>query len=184
MEKKEQIILKAIHLLVTNGEHSTPMSLIAKEANTGMGTIYNYFPSKEDLINECYSYLRQKQQLFIQLESNDAGAKFLIQSYCRSAIAYMLSNPTEYLFLKQFYFSPILREDVRRKDQEFFSPIIKVVEQGQKEGYIKNIPTVELFYFVLGGVRSFISYALLTNMPVSDDMIERQVALVWDTLKG
>lgn len=184
MEKKEQIILKAIQLLVAKGEHSTPMSLIAKEANTGMGTIYSYFPSKEDLINECYSYLRQKQQMSIRLLSNDAGVKHLIQSYCRNAIAYMMDNPTEYLFLKQFYFSPLLREDVRQKDQTFFTPIIRVVEQGQKEGYIKNIPSVELFYFALGGVRSFISYALLTNIHVSNEMIERQVALVWDTLKG
>ena len=45
-------------LLIENGVQGTPMSAIAKEANTGMGTIYNYFPTKEDLINSTYIYIK------------------------------------------------------------------------------------------------------------------------------
>jgi len=48
-------------LLIEHGVQGTPMSLVAKEANTGMGTIYNYFPAKEDLINAIYIYIKQDE---------------------------------------------------------------------------------------------------------------------------
>jgi len=35
------------------------MSAIAKAANTGMGTIYNYFTTKEELINSIYLYIKR-----------------------------------------------------------------------------------------------------------------------------
>ena len=52
MTKKENILSAALSLLTQKGVHNTPMSAIAKSAGTGMGTIYNYFPNKELLINE------------------------------------------------------------------------------------------------------------------------------------
>ena len=61
VDKREQIILAAMTLLIENGVQGTPMSAIAKEANTGMGTIYNYFPTKEDLINSTYIYIKQDE---------------------------------------------------------------------------------------------------------------------------
>jgi AcrR family transcriptional regulator len=41
--------MAAMKLLVDRGIQATPMSAIAKAAGTGMGTIYNYFATKEDL---------------------------------------------------------------------------------------------------------------------------------------
>jgi AcrR family transcriptional regulator len=46
VDKKEQIIKAAMKLLTERGVQATPMSAIAKAANTGMGTIYNYFATK------------------------------------------------------------------------------------------------------------------------------------------
>ena len=50
MTKKEAIIAAALELLVEKGVHNTPMSEIAKAAGTGMGTIYNHFSCKEEII--------------------------------------------------------------------------------------------------------------------------------------
>ena len=59
MGKKEDILNTTLTLVIANGIHNTPMSLIAEEAGVGMGTIYNYFASKEVLINALYLKLRK-----------------------------------------------------------------------------------------------------------------------------
>jgi TetR/AcrR family transcriptional regulator, repressor of fatR-cypB operon len=57
VDKKLQIIHAAMKLLIANGVQATPMSAIAREANTGMGTIYNYYATKEELINAIYIFI-------------------------------------------------------------------------------------------------------------------------------
>ena len=62
MNKRASIQLAALKLLAVNGLHATPMSAIAKEAGTGMGTIYNYFPNKEVLINSLYVSVKEAER--------------------------------------------------------------------------------------------------------------------------
>ena len=51
MNKRANILKSALKLFVEQGEQTTSMKWIAKEANCGIGTMYNYFSSKEELIN-------------------------------------------------------------------------------------------------------------------------------------
>ena len=57
-EKRDIILETTLRLVVERGLESAPMSLIAKEAGVGMGTIYHYFPSKEELVNVLYRELK------------------------------------------------------------------------------------------------------------------------------
>jgi len=61
MSKKEDILNTTLRLVIEKGIHNTPMSLIAEEAGVGMGTIYNYFASKEELINALYLKLKEDE---------------------------------------------------------------------------------------------------------------------------
>ena len=71
MNKKESILKSALQLLTENGVHNTPMSAIAKAAGTGMGTIYNYFKNKDELINALYLYIKEKENsVFIAFDKN------------------------------------------------------------------------------------------------------------------
>ncbi|MEZ5022656.1 MAG: helix-turn-helix domain-containing protein [Chitinophagales bacterium] len=49
MDKKESILEATLKLTTEIGWVDTSTALIAKEANVGMGTIYRYFQSKEQL---------------------------------------------------------------------------------------------------------------------------------------
>ncbi|WP_316927874.1 TetR/AcrR family transcriptional regulator [Croceivirga radicis] len=67
MNKKQIILSSALELLVEKGVHNTPMSAIGKAAKTGMGTIYNYFPNKEALINEIYTDIKKKKNYSLRI---------------------------------------------------------------------------------------------------------------------
>ena len=51
-ESKKNLIQEvALELFATRGYHSTSISMIAKEADISKGLLYNYFESKEELLN-------------------------------------------------------------------------------------------------------------------------------------
>lgn len=52
-EKSKRIIMEtALELFAANGFHSTTISRIAKKAGIATGLVYNYFNSKEELMDE------------------------------------------------------------------------------------------------------------------------------------
>ncbi|MGQ7870718.1 TetR/AcrR family transcriptional regulator [Sunxiuqinia sp. sy24] len=51
-EKKEHIQQIALELFAENGFHGTSISQITKKANISKGLIYNYFKSKEDILED------------------------------------------------------------------------------------------------------------------------------------
>ena len=60
--KKLQVIHTAIRLFVTYGFHTTGVDLIIKEAKITKATFYNYFHSKERLIEICLVVQKEKLQ--------------------------------------------------------------------------------------------------------------------------
>lgn len=51
-QKKELILNVAMELFAENGFHATSMSLIAKKARISKGLAYNYFESKQDILDK------------------------------------------------------------------------------------------------------------------------------------
>ena len=51
-EKRAQYLRAALKLFVANGVQNTSTAAIAKQAGTAAGTLFLYFPTKQDLINE------------------------------------------------------------------------------------------------------------------------------------
>ncbi|KCX22618.1 bacterial regulatory s, tetR family protein [Acinetobacter baumannii 96512] len=54
--KKLQVVQTAIQLFTTHGFHTTGVDLIIKEAKITKATFYNYFHSKERLIEMCIAF--------------------------------------------------------------------------------------------------------------------------------
>ena len=53
-DKKTAIMEAALKLFTERGFHGTTTAQISKEAGVATGTLFNYFPTKEDLINSLY----------------------------------------------------------------------------------------------------------------------------------
>ena len=70
--KKLQVIHTAIRLFVTYGFHTTGVDLIIKEAKITKATFYNYFHSKERLIEMCIAFQKSllKEEVLAIIYSN------------------------------------------------------------------------------------------------------------------
>lgn len=107
MDKREQIRQGAIEVIAQKGFHSATTQVIAREAGVAVGTIYNYFDSKDAILNyiievECKSRTRFLRQMietewpvsrklraflemhFDQIRENPALARLMLQE-CRFA---------------------------------------------------------------------------------------------------
>src|SRR5689334_4537631 len=96
--KRDQILLATRDLVFEQGLHDVAMSQVAQRAHVGMGTIYNYFPSKEDLVFCLFSEINAAMTQRI-LEGYDATQPVVVRVLylLSSMVQYGLQHPREFL---------------------------------------------------------------------------------------
>lgn len=181
VNKKDNILKAALKLFVEQGEQATSMKWIAKEAKCGIGTMYNYFQSKDELISELY--LKIKTSLFTYiLETLDPDAPVkqqFIETWFKS-IDYAISNSLEYKFLQIFSHSPKISKDVEEEVGKIIYPLLEIYEKGKREGILKNQDTLQLVIFTNGAIA-----ASIINNPNMDEQEKKAIILMaWDAIKS
>lgn len=64
--KRDDILQAALELIAENGFHGTSTRMITEKAGVGMGTIYCFFKSKDELIIEINHLLEEKILLAVE----------------------------------------------------------------------------------------------------------------------
>jgi AcrR family transcriptional regulator len=184
MSKKEDILNTTLILVIEKGIHNTPMSLIAEEARAGMGTIYNYFKSKEELINALYLKLKEDEaEYMIKNHENGMTVRQSFFSFWTNILKYFITHPKEFQFLEQFYFSPLIDLQIRRQGALYFSELTKVYEEGQKQEILKKGDITQQIYFTHGSLASLAKFQILGDIELDDKSIKDSVTAAWDALK-
>lgn len=182
MNKREAILEAALKLLAEKGVHNTPISAIAKEAGTGMGTIYNYFPNKEQLINELYLEIKgQEQQLFDAFDSSKP-IRTQFEVYYSAIVHFFMQHPLYFKFIEQLQASPLIWAETRVEAGKTMLPVHQLVLKGQEDRIIKNINPDELLMFVGGAVLSYLRW-YFNQEKNAKVQLATQIQLVWDAIK-
>lgn len=184
VDKKEQIILAAMRLLTERGVQGSPMSAIAKEAGTGMGTIYNYFETKEELINAVYLYNKRAViHLVSQAQGENISIKAKFISFYGGVVNFYFAHPDSFAFMDQFHSSPIITEVTREAGKEDFMPVLELLQQGQKDEIIKDMDLEALLHFLSGTITTYVRWAHSAGKTNDVESLQRQIRLVWDAIK-
>lgn len=182
VNKKEIILISALNLLTEKGVHNTPMSAIAKAAGTGMGTIYNYFPNKELLINEIYIDIKLKEKS-VFLDFNPVKPiKTQFENYLTSIIDFFIANPAYFKFMEQLQASPIITLESREEGSKSVAPVYQLLEQGQQARLIKNIEIDELLMFIGGSILAYLRWYFNQTKPKTSSL-KNQTKMLWDAIK-
>ncbi|MEH0156184.1 TetR/AcrR family transcriptional regulator [Limibacter armeniacum] len=186
MNKREMILQAAVRLLVDNGIHATPMSMIAKEAQTGMGTIYNYFESKEILINEIYRTIKHKEKVVLEASFHtELPVKLQFEQFYRSMVMFFVENTLYFRFLEQLQTSPIITDESEKEGYEAVECVMQLLERGKREYIIKDIDTDKLLQFIGGAIFSYLRWLNKSGNTVTlEKTMETQLRLVWDGIRA
>lgn len=185
MTKKEQILQETLQLIVSKGIHATPMSEIAKAAHTGMGTIYNYFPTKEVLLNELYFHLKRKEAQLI-MEGYDA-TKPVKQRFVylwKKMMQYFLQEPLDFMFLEQFYYSPTINPDAKHQGSLHLEVLDQVYTDGQALEIIKPGAIRKWIGFTSGSLLALVKLHHSQYIIIAEQDIDFFIQSAWDGCKA
>ena len=153
-ETRKKIINVAVDLFNTQGLEITTMEQIAKEVDIAKGTLYNYFPGKDEIINE---YIRQS----FSIKNPDRIARLRELPDTRTRMLMIIRNLLEGVRRQKDIFEKYIIYQVQNmisfhRDEQVRSGIhlliIEIITLGQASGEIrKDFPDyilIDLFDFV------------------------------------
>lgn len=181
VNKRDNILKAALKLFVEQGEQATSMKWIAKEAKCGIGTMYNYFSSKEELINVLY--LETKRNLLTSVFKNHDSSFSVKKQFISTWLGFMdhsIANPLEAGFLQMYSHSPKISDKINEEVNKLLFPLFEIYEKGKMEGIIKDIDTLQLIVFNNGAISS--SIGINPKLGIQDREIIVQLA--WDAIKS
>lgn len=182
VDKKEAIFAATLDLVTKNGFEGTPMSMISEVAGVGAGTIYRYFKSKEDLLNELFRSLRMKMNNVLMLSFGDNKTGFdLFKKLYLNLIHYYMNHPSEFHFLEKFSNSSFITTETLDESAINLEPI--AVFFTQNTGYSrKKLDIKILFAFIYGPMIAIMNLQLMGKVKLSDGVIEQCADITWHAI--
>ena len=180
-EKRKHIIESAMHMFNENGFHNTPTSKIAKQAGVSVGTLFNYFATKEELIESIYVSVKLHSKEYIaKTYSEDKEDYELLKDMWRAIVTWGLENPDEFKYLGLFISSPFKN---MQKDKTLTEKYVKFKERFQTAFCIKEIctsnPDFTMVYFN-SVIRSTTEYMLEHKVENERKFIDAAFDLFWN----
>ncbi|MBS3817927.1 TetR/AcrR family transcriptional regulator [bacterium] len=161
-EREERIFTAAIQLFNRKGFSQTTMKDIAQMSRLGVGTLYNYFPSKNDLLLEIMEkkldQMENESQNFIEklLQSKDNGVSILkkfIDYYLN--YFFMLNKDIWNEAFMAFFSSSSYIQRGMRMDMRIISDLQNLLDKLQKKGLIASDVDTESASFIIYSTLAF-----------------------------
>ena len=159
-EKRKQIIDAAVRLFHRDGFWNTSTASVAKEAGIAAGTLFNYFATKSDLIDQVYIALKQDLATAVSVDFPcDAGIAQQTRELWSRFFRWHLERPTEAALMKQLRISELVSSDVVALQNENFSFALDLIRRGIEEGHLADLPLDYIATFTEASLEAAIAHA-------------------------
>ena len=183
-EKKEALLKATLNLINNNGFHAAPMSKIAKLAGVSPATIYLYFESKQDLVNQLYikSKIAFTKEAFINYhEAMPVKKGFELIWY--NIANYKLKQTCSSSFLAQCETTPMIDTEVRKEALAYFKPLLQLWKRGQQEAIIKPIAPHILYANAIYPLTFLLSAHKRGDFILDHEQLKIAFEAAWDSIK-
>ncbi len=139
-DKREAILAAAISVFAERGL-SAPTSAISKTAGIAEGTLFTYFPTKDDLLNALYRQI--KLELAEVLMSGFARKKDVrakLQHIWNAFVDWGVSNPERQKALAQLLVSDKLTKETKAVGAAPFAEVDAMAAEAVAQGAIRDFP--------------------------------------------
>lgn len=151
-DKRVRIMMAAAKVFAHNGFHRAKMEEVAREADVGKGTVYEYFSSKEQLFIEMFkagkdyyldvlvSQLKNKAELYDQLKK---------VAYLHLAFFHEHKDMARVMMQEFLQLGADLQEVVLQIHEQEINVLDEIFQQGVQEGYFRQLDTklaARIFY--------------------------------------
>lgn len=183
-DKREAILAATLTLIVENGLESTPMARVAETAQVGMGTIYHYFGSKDDLVNALYREIKMKiVQAIMRDHPQQAPLRERFFHMWRNLFTHYRTHPYHFLFTEQYAFSPCITPQTKATGKEVWAQIGAIILEAQQQQIVKAMDVDFISTIIYGPVVVLMRKSLAGELALTDDMVEQAIVACWNAIK-
>lgn len=112
-EDKQIALLESATEIVAVQGLGAPTAQIAKRAGVAEGTLFRYFPTKDDLLNELFAYLTRNLSLALKRDFDEtAPLKNRTRTMWNSYIDWGINYPAAYSAMSQLAVSEKIRPEI------------------------------------------------------------------------
>jgi TetR/AcrR family transcriptional regulator len=167
---RKEILSAAQRVFAAKGFFPSTMSDIAREAEFGIGTLYNYFKSKEELF---FTLIDNKMEEINRLVKTELSQKTLaverIEKVLKGLFEYIEGNRDFFRIYisEQNRFGWTVKDDLGKviytKMITYINILAKVMRQGINEGEFKSMDPMDMAHSLLGIVNSLVIEWLISR---------------------
>lgn len=184
--KKEIIREAAIDVIAENGFDDATIEKIAKRAKVAVGTVYNYFNKKEDILDYIFQVEYEKRVKFLeQLKTEDIHPLKKIRDIMTMHFAQLRGNPNlAKVILKERSFIKQNKIEYIRKFEELPNFIKNIIENGINKGLIRKCDSDIISIALFGSVEALMTqFIIKSNGYKSLNLFERAADEIWNLLR-
>lgn len=183
-DKIHLIYAATLTLVKENGLTGLNMAAIGKEAKLGIGTMYVYFKSKEELINSLFKRLKSlnSNRIYSVLKPNapfKLSMKALFDNYIKNRIDYF----EEHFFVEQCSNSHYLDAESKELDEAAFVGVFELLEKGKKELLIKDLENTIITAHMMGSANELVALCTKNKLIINKRFLDQAFSLCWDGIK-
>ncbi|MCG8785819.1 TetR/AcrR family transcriptional regulator [Tenacibaculum finnmarkense] len=184
IDKRNALVKATIELVNNNGFHATPMSKIAKMAKVSPATIYLYFESKQDLVNQTYIQVKSKYTDYaFATYSDKVSVEDGFEIIWKRIAEFKLQECENAMFLAQCDNTPVIDEESRQEGIKHLQPLLDLWNRGKKEGIIKPMSDYILYAYAINPL-SFLMISQKRGVFTLDEThIEEAYQSAWNSIK-
>lgn len=140
-EDKQIALLEAATEVVAEQGLAAPTSLIAKRAGVAEGTLFRYFPTKDELLNALYLDIKRSLGESMRERINRAATPDeLVRSLWDGYIDWGIANPVAVKALNQLAVSDKITGQTRAKVVELFPEMQQISSACAARGSLSSLP--------------------------------------------
>jgi AcrR family transcriptional regulator len=185
-DKRESFLNAALKLFVANGVQNTSTAAIAKAAGTASGTLFLYFPTKQDLINELVLKIAREQSEYMQTLLDPAlPARDTFFTIWGGTIRWLLKNMDIYKYNQQVRDTGIVAESVVRETGKLFGYFYEAIRKGLDEGALKPYPPDVIGGFFYQDIVAVMDLLRTPTKPEKqEEIIQIGFDIFWDGIRA
>lgn len=186
--RRQEILTAAAQLFSDKGFNNTTLEDIAARAEFGIGTIYNYFQSKEEIFRSIIqSIFDANLEIVMRTDQSTDSLIAFLRAYTKSLFEYFFNN-REALLLMVSYYTSAGERPVNLKVDSFTNTHCKMddiimgkIKEGIKRKEIRDVNPQYLYYYFHSLVFPYITNLVKKHVEM-DGTIEEHADFILDVL--
>ncbi|MBQ4821107.1 TetR/AcrR family transcriptional regulator [Aquimarina sp. MMG016] len=182
--KVEAIHKATIELITKTGFSGLKMAEVAKKSGVATGTLYVYYKSKEELINDVYVNTKKEiSRAIINPEYLKDTFYDTFKAMWYGYFGYCLKHPEKMMFVEQFIYSGFISEVNISVTESYFEALNQFLIDGQKQGVIKDVDMEILKAYLQGSIHEIVKMVVKGAIELQKNDMHTCFTMAWNSIR-